>query len=133
MPFCPKCHFEYNPDVAVCPDCNEKLVETLPETDETIREYEDWVALVRLTSHEYAAMIQDALRSKKVPVVVHSETGHFGVTGQLGPSSYRPIGGGYTVLVPKEFVVQADTEGAAILGEDWVKGRLVDIEEDSDE
>lgn len=133
MPFCPNCRFEYNEGVSRCPDCEEELVESLPETEEAVTEYDEWVALARLTSHQYAEMIQDSLRNKDVPVVVQSGTGHFGITGQMGMSSARPIGGGYTVLVPVEFVVQADTEGFAILGDDWEKARLIDIDELSDE
>jgi hypothetical protein len=29
MPFCPKCRYEYNPEVKECPDCGEKLVASL--------------------------------------------------------------------------------------------------------
>ncbi|MBD3333170.1 hypothetical protein GF356_10000 [candidate division GN15 bacterium] len=129
MPFCPQCRFEYNPDKKTCPDCEVALVESLPEAEELVTKYDNWVALARLTSHQYAEMIQDSLRDKDIPVVVHSGTGHFGVTGQMGPSSFRPIGGGYTVHVPTEFVVEADTIGSAMFGDDWKKGRLVDIDE----
>lgn len=31
--FCPKCKYEYNFGVLVCPDCDEKLVEILPEDE----------------------------------------------------------------------------------------------------
>ncbi len=133
MPFCPKCRFEYNAGITKCPDCDQELVESLPETNEAAREYDEWVALARLTSHQYAEMIQDCLRNKDIPVVIQSGTGHFGITGQMGMSSARPIGGGYTVMVPVEFVVRADTEGSAILGDDWTKSRLVDIDETSDD
>ena len=30
MPFCPKCRYEYRPEIKVCPDCGEKLVAELP-------------------------------------------------------------------------------------------------------
>ncbi len=29
MPFCPKCRYEYTPEVKECPDCEEKLVPSL--------------------------------------------------------------------------------------------------------
>lgn len=32
--FCPVCLYEYNEGVAACPDCGEKLVESLPEEPE---------------------------------------------------------------------------------------------------
>ena len=30
MPYCPKCRFEYLPEVTSCPDCGAALVEVLP-------------------------------------------------------------------------------------------------------
>jgi hypothetical protein len=130
MPFCPKCGYEYEHEVTVCPDCDVALVDTRPVTEESelLREYEDWVPLARLTSPQYAEMIEEALSEKDIPVVIQGGTGHFGVTGQMGTSSFRPIGGGYTIHVPAEFVEDADIEGEAILGDDWIKGRLVDID-----
>jgi hypothetical protein len=31
MPFCPKCKYEYRPDIKTCPDCDVALVDNLPE------------------------------------------------------------------------------------------------------
>jgi len=87
------------------------------------------VQLARLTSQHYADMITDALRAKEIPVVVISGAGHFGQTGQMGISSFRPIGGGYSVMVPREFIDRADIEGQQILGEEWEKAKLFDVEE----
>jgi len=30
MFFCPKCKYEYNPGIEICPDCDEKLTDNLP-------------------------------------------------------------------------------------------------------
>lgn len=130
MPFCPKCRFEYEATVTVCPDCEEPLVSVLsPEGEiEFPDEIKDWVQLARLTSPQYAQMVQETLRSHGIPVVIQSGAGFFGETGQLGTSSFQPIGGGFSVYVPDEYVVAADIEGLAILGEVWIKSRLVDIE-----
>jgi len=132
MPFCPRCHYEYEPTVSTCPDCGERLVSSLPEEPPKISDektYDDWVQLARLTSQHYADMITDALRSKDIPVVVISGAGHFGQTGQMGVSSFRPIGGGYSVMVPREFIDRADIEGQQILGEEWEKAKFFDVDE----
>lgn len=131
--FCPKCRYEYREGVTECPDCDEKLVEDLPPEDDPFAnapQYEDWVQLARLPSPQHAALIEEALRAKDIPVVVLSGTGHFGATGSMGPSVPLPVGGLYSLMVPEQFIVEADQEGAALLGEEWEQWRMVDIEEE---
>ena len=134
MPFCPNCRYEYRDDVSHCPDCDARLVESLPplpveETPSDAAEYKDWVQIARLNSDNYAQMIIEAWQSAEIPGIVLSGTGHFGLTGQMGPSSFRPVGGHYSLLVPREFVVEADAVAGSILGEDWDKSKLINIEE----
>ena len=126
MPFCPKCRYEYNPGVGGCPDCNEQLVAALPEepSGEEDEVYDDWVQIGRLTSTQYAEMLIEALHTKDIPAILHSGAGHFGETGQMGLSSFRPVGGGYSLWVPREFADEADQEAEVILGELWQKSRL---------
>lgn len=135
--YCPNCKFEYEAGVFKCPDCDEYLVDQLPCDDEYPEENEfNWVQLARLNSDQYAEMLKEVLEKKNIPVILHSGAGHFGITGQMGVTS-RPVGGAYSILVPEEFVVEADNEGLAILGEEWEKARLIEIEieeeEDDDE
>ena len=68
------------------------------------------------------------MRENDIPVIVHSGTGHFGQTGQMGVSAFRPVGGGLSLAVPREFVVEADQVAETILGDDWKNARLIDIE-----
>jgi len=134
MPFCPECRYEYKEGIITCPDCGEKLVSVLPkkpahnsaDAEEDYSQYQNWVQLVRLTSQQYAEMVVDALRSKNIPAVIHSGAGHFGITGQLGTNSFRPIGGGYSIMVPDKFAREADREGEAILGDTWRNSRVDD-------
>lgn len=129
MPFCPKCKYEYKPGTQICPDCQEQLVDQLP-VEVTIDEsdihagYENWQPLARLTSNQYAEMVTEGLKAKEIPVLMISETGHFGVTGQLGIGSFLPVGGGFLILVPHEFTEDADKEAELMLGEEWTKARL---------
>ena len=131
MPYCPSCRYEYEPGTAVCPDCNEKLVASLDDitVDKTGREkiYENWIQIARLSSPQFAMMIEDGLRAKNIPVVIFSGTGHFGFTGQMGMSAYRAVGGGYSVMVPREYIAVADKEAGLILGDEWEKSKLLDI------
>ena len=132
--YCPSCGLEYEEGEDYCPDCGEDLVEDLPSSingEEAI--YEDWVELARLTSLQSAEMLLEVLRDKDIPSVVRSGAGYFGQTGQFGPSSYRPVGGAFTLLVPQDFVGDADREGTAILGDEWANAKLVDIVESNDD
>ena len=135
MPFCPKCKYEYLSSVSKCPDCNEELVASLPKesdlTDDNFEKYKDWIPLARFNSDQIAALAIDSLRSKDIPAVVLSGTGHFGMTGQMGISSFRPVGGSYTLLVPEEYIVIADHESAIIFGDEWEKIKLLDLEEEN--
>jgi hypothetical protein len=129
MPYCPKCKYEYRPGIEYCPDCDERLVYSLP--DDIIEDepdiyagYDDWLPLARLTSAQFAEMVVEGLKAKDIPVVMLSESGHFGMTGQLGMSTYRPIGGGFLIMVPEAYAENADREAELMLGEEWVKARL---------
>jgi hypothetical protein len=132
MPFCPKCRYEYKQGIEICPDCDEKLVHSLSpdaNSDKTDLHdlYDDWVQLARFTSPQYAEMLVEGLKAKNIPAVIISGTGHFGQTGQLGTSTFRPVGGAYSMIVPREFVEDADREAELMLGDEWEKARLVDL------
>lgn len=130
MPFCPRCRYEYKPGVTVCPDCNEKLVDALPEeeTKDEITEHDDWIELALLTSLPSVEMLLEVLREKNIPAVIQSDTGYFGTTGQMGPSSYQPAGGKYSLYVPEAFVIDTDREAGLLLGKEWDDAKLYDIE-----
>jgi hypothetical protein len=133
MSFCPKCKYEYKRDSGVCPDCGETLIRSQPEPTMTGFQTAsdippgDWVQLARLPSPEYAEMVLECLRSNDIPAVILSGTGHFGQTGQMGMSVFRPVGGQFSVMVPVAHVAEADHHGYSILGEEWEKSRTVDI------
>jgi hypothetical protein len=128
MPFCPRCRYEYRPEILSCPECGEALVDSLPE-EVPAAEYQDWIPIARLTSQQLADMVVEGLQAKEIPAVVMSGVGYFGVSGTQGVSSFSPVGGGYTILVPREFAADADEEGAVILGEVWEKSKVIQIEE----
>ena len=132
--YCPNCGLEYDDGEDHCHDCGEDLVSDKPESTEAEEAiYKDWVEIARLTSLQSAEMLLEVLRNKDIPSVLRSGAGYFGQTGQMGPSSYQPVGGAFTLLVPQDFVADADREGTAILGEEWTNAKLVDIAGDAEE
>ena len=131
MPFCPKCRYEYNWGIGTCPDCDERLVEKLPEEPEAVADavsHENWTPLVRVISQMKAALVLQGLRAKDIPAVINSGTGHFGHAGAMGESSFAPVGGGFTIVVPEEFLVDAIQEAQVLLGEEWEKVKLVNTD-----
>ncbi len=132
MKYCPKCRYEYEAEVTTCPDCKVALVLELPKEDDPLEgedKYKDWVAMARLTSSQMAEMVLDSLRQKDIPAVLNSGAGYFGVTGQMGLSSFRPVGGAYTLMVPNEHTADAIEEVKIILGDDWESAKLIEIED----
>lgn len=134
MLFCPRCRYEYREGIDTCPDCEVELVDELPPEPDREKELggppEDFVPLANLTAEAYATMIGDALSEANIPAEVVSGTGYFGKTGQMGPSSYRPIEGAvYTVWVHKDSLDDADLIGEGVLGEDWDAAKIVNREE----
>lgn len=132
MPFCPICRTEYNPDAIRCADCNVVLVEELPEnTSVTHVEFskDNWLEIARLTSKSYAEMVLEVWRDNNVRGVVQSQAGFFGYTGQMGLTSFQPVGGVYSMWVHQDDIVDADTLAAGILGDSWQNSKTVDIEE----
>ena len=138
MPFCPKCRYEYRIGMSRCPDCDERLVDTMPPEDINKGDLPDepdknWIQIARLYSTAYANMIVELLREKNIPVVAFDGTGYFGFAGQMGISSSRPIGAGISILIPAEYVAEADHEAELALGEIWTQARLIDISEEGDD
>ena len=129
MPFCPKCCYEYRWGVSICPDCQTALVEVLPESETEIPEdkefnEKDWVALARLTSRGYSDMVVERLRESGIPAMVFSQAGYFGTTDQMSYSAARPGGGGFIIMVHRDFVAEANTQAELLLGEEWTKCKL---------
>lgn len=123
MPFCPKCRYEYRPEISECPDCNEKLVSSMPpEPENDTISYADWMPIARLTAPQDAQILVEALRSKEIPALVKDSSGHL---GQMGLASFATIIGGVsTLLVPRDFFDDACHEAQLIFGTEWEKIKI---------
>ncbi len=72
MPFCPKCRYEYKPDIWECPDCGVRLVEKLEDEESTNVKKEDstqvmsLVPLKTLPTKIQADMLQEALENEGI-------------------------------------------------------------------
>ena len=144
--FCPNCKYEYLPETLSCPDCDEPLV-TQEELDRLAEEKQkldasplleeiqgldfeeniEWVHIARINSKQMSEMLLEVLHAKGIASVIHSETGYFGITGQIGMSSYQPIGGGYSLFVDSNCLEDVDNEASVLMGDEWEKCKLVNI------
>ncbi|MCJ7507531.1 MAG: DUF2007 domain-containing protein [candidate division Zixibacteria bacterium] len=106
MPFCPKCKYEYKPGIEICPDCDEKLVESLPEEEpdeEPELDGEIELALLCTTSSlVHTEFLKEALKDNDIPCLVKRE----------GPSIYGSGVAGYAFFGSKIYIPKDKLEEA---------------------
>lgn len=117
-----------------CPNCNEKLVDSF--TVEVVLNYndaesinEEWVPVVRLTSTRYTDMLLNGLRAKNIPAYIqdNSENNEQNINYNTTPS--KTVYRGYTLMVPKKYLFDADREAESILGSKWEEVQFGDEDE----
>lgn len=72
MPFCPKCRYEYRPDIKKCPDCDVPVVDVLPPEPEG----PEWVDLVTVATFMFEPQAQEArlkLDSQGIHAMISNE------------------------------------------------------------
>ncbi|MDH3891314.1 MAG: hypothetical protein OEV49_09550 [candidate division Zixibacteria bacterium] len=126
--FCPNCRYEYLETVTVCPDCNERLVSQLRDKSKESDSYDDWVRLALLSSMQHSKVVVEALHSNDIPAVLLSDNGPCTHNCQMGSVSEELTSDGFMVLVPSEFVGEADQIAGSVLGEEWEQAKLYDVE-----
>lgn len=121
MGFCPICKYEYNPGVTVCPDCNEPLVDQLPQTTKgsaAVQPDDSWVPVCRVTGETRSGIAKGALDSNNIPsIVMSSQFSAYG--GARGLQAVLGSGHGDVLMVPREFQQEAELILEAVLGEDF--------------
>ena len=71
MPYCPKCRYEYRPDIEKCPDCDVELVAELPVEKEP-----EWIDLVEVASYPFEMEALEArllLESRGISSVIKND------------------------------------------------------------
>ncbi len=120
MPICPKCKYEYRPGTTVCPDCGEKLVESLPPKMVAQSPDDSWVSVCRVGSVVKSEMAKGALDSNNIPSIVMSSS--FSAHGKgLDYVSGLALSeaGGNVIMVPREYRVEAELILQVVLGDDY--------------
>jgi hypothetical protein len=96
MPFCPKCRYEYKPEIRECPDCGVRLVEKLPDKQVTgeedpLTQNGHYIPLQSLPSRLYAQMLQEALENEGIPSLIKGDEAVFRATTSHLPVSKAMI------------------------------------------
>jgi hypothetical protein len=95
--FCPKCRFEYNPGVNVCPDCEIELVSQLPAEDDPEVAYDEPVPVFESGDMSVLLVAQSMLENEDIPFWLKGSMVADYVSG--GGMGLNPAGGPYKVLV----------------------------------
>lgn len=73
MKYCPKCKYSFEDEVKICPDCNEELVDNIPEKHEVEIQ---WKILAKLNSSVMADMLKEALEENDIVCLEKSDMFH---------------------------------------------------------
>jgi len=121
LSFCPKCKYEYSPGVNVCSDCNEPLVDRLPESAAAAVVPDDsWVGVCTVSGSMTTGLAKGALDSNNIPSMVMSSKffTQQGI-GALFAGLSLSGGQGDILMVPREFSDEAQLILEAVLGDDF--------------
>jgi len=129
MPFCPNCFAEFDFGMEICPHCHRELV--ADDSDESADDrflYDDtagWVTIGILQSESAADKIMETLTANDIPaVIIPLPAGDNLLAGQASGEER------FSILVPRDFRVTADTEASKLLGKLWDSARIVDPDDD---
>ena len=100
MPWCPDCHYEYQPHVAACPDCGSALVNTPPEEPAGSPDIE-LQELPPIPGRHYASMLTEVLEKENIPFLVKDTFMSTALRAESG------IGNAVKVQVPEDCYARA--------------------------
>ncbi len=77
MPYCPKCRAEYVRGITRCPDCDQDLVDTLPEPERYFGSNVKPVLLCKTNDVFSTNILSEALKELGIPCLIKSGAGTF--------------------------------------------------------
>lgn len=123
MGICPRCRYEYQDTVLVCPDCEETLVDRLPpQSTAAVTPDDSWVIVGGVESPSSSDMAKGSLNSNNIPSVVLS-SGFTAFGRGAGPQSGwgSSFKGSNLIMVPKEYEEEAAVILESVLGDELIQ------------
>jgi len=113
MPFCPKCGYEYQNHIDICPDCEVDLVPELPPEIPDDYKDADWVEVHTFPGTLYAQMAVEMLNRGEIPSYS---------VNRFGAACYDITGGAdYVGAATSVFVLEPDLEQALSILEPMIE------------
>ncbi len=122
MAFCPRCKFEYDASIMICPECYEVLKDQLSQHSGSAAVVPDdsWIVVGGTISPGESRMAKGSLDSSNIPAMVLPLELTALTEGPRLVEGYRPVGGEEDlIMVPREYHQEAVLVLKAVLGDDF--------------
>ena len=120
MPICPNCGYEYRVGKTLCPDCNEKMVDSptddnpLPEKKAYRQAKGDLRLLYTTPDSIYAELLKATLDSEGIPCLMKRSAGIYGHFTAIMPDVHSM----YKIWVPENLYEDSLEIKRQIMGDD---------------
>ena len=121
MPFCPKCHYEYEVGLLMCPDCREALVDhPVPAGTAAVIPDDSWVVVGGVATEIESHRAKGSLDSNNIPsLMMPSSFSRHGRLAGVGSAPRRHPEITEMIMVPREFLHEAVVVLSSVLGDDF--------------
>lgn len=120
MPFCPRCHFEYDSTELMCVTCHEVLVDQLAVATKVVsavRPDESWVVVEGISDRVLTRLAKGSLDSNNIPAMVLPAYLTALGDGATRTKSDQESTDGELIMVPREFLDDASLLLRTVLGD----------------
>lgn len=123
MLYCPKCKYEFDQAILVCPDCDERLVLKLSgRPAPAVSPDDSWVLVGGVNNETQSKVARGSLDSSNIPsVFMPSRLDADGAPEDLPVKSLGLVDTADLILVPREFGEEARVLLEAVLGDELIQ------------
>jgi hypothetical protein len=122
MPFCPRCKYEFDASVLVCPDCDRVLVDYPGDTRQSaaVRPDDSWVVVGDVDNAVDSRTAKGSLDSNNIPaMMLPADMTRIDATVQVVRKDNDDPEDQHMIMVPREYREEAVSILKAVLGDDF--------------